>query len=142
MTKQTRTVTPERTEPTPGPWEFRFFSLSDEDVEEARRLGLQPPRLLGNDGSVNVTAGSGEDRKPIARVECQTRYKRGEGYRTECAERDANARLIAAARELLEAAVRAEGELIYAAEKLPHSNARQALAQVRAAIAKATTGKG
>jgi hypothetical protein len=52
-------------------------------------------------------------------------------------EAEANARLIAAAPELLAALRRTIGELEYAAEKLPHSNAREALSMARAAIAKA-----
>lgn len=54
---------------------------------------------------------------------------------------DANGRLIAAAPEMLEALIRCVGELEYAAERLPYSNARYALKQVRAAIAKANGGR-
>jgi hypothetical protein len=36
-------------------------------------------------------------------VDCQTPFKRGEGWQSECAVREANARLIAAAPDLLDA---------------------------------------
>jgi len=88
---------------TPGPWDFPMFAISDEDREMAERLGMEVPRFHHNDGAVSIMAGSGDERKAVANVLCQTRFKRGEGYRTVCNERDANARLVAAAPDLLAA---------------------------------------
>jgi hypothetical protein len=50
---------------------------------------------------------------------------------------NANARLIAAAPDMLAALKRARGELIYMAEKMPYTNVKEALRLVREAIAKA-----
>lgn len=90
---------------TPGPWEFRLHAMSDEDIAHAAAHGIKPIRLLSNDGAATIMAGepNSDERKSICRVECQTKYKRGEGYRTECTERDANARLIATAPEMFAA---------------------------------------
>ena len=84
---------------TPGPWTFRKYSLTDEMIEEARSLGIEPVRFINNNGSVPVSAA---DTK-ICDVDCQAAFKRGSGHRAECEERDANARLIAAAPDLLNA---------------------------------------
>lgn len=84
---------------TKGPWHFRKWAQSDEDIAIARKVGVEPTPLRMNDGSVPVS----DDGKNIAFVCCQTTFKRGMGYQTECEERDANARLIAAAPALLEA---------------------------------------
>lgn len=88
---------------TPGPWRFRLWAMSDEDVQEAKRLGLDPVRALDNDGSATVIAGSEEDSHAIAKIIRQAQAKRSEGYRTPCPERDANARLVALAPDMLEA---------------------------------------
>ena len=64
---------------TPGPW----------------RVGTAGIR---NDGTRPIIAG---DRR-VALAECMVEFKRGEGWKTECPEREANARLIAAAPTLLE----------------------------------------
>ena len=84
---------------TPGPWKFREYAQTDEMLAEARSLGLEPTRYINNDGSVPVSAAE----TGICTVSCQTPFRRGSGHRAECDERDANARLIAAAPELLEA---------------------------------------
>jgi hypothetical protein len=57
--------------------------------------------IIMNDGAVAVV--SPDTEQHIAFVTCQAKFKRGEGYKAQCAERDANARLIAAAPDLLEA---------------------------------------
>lgn len=58
-----------------------------------------------NDGATVVMGNFADedDRTRVALVDCKTPYKRGTGYMAQCAERDANARLIAAAPEMLEA---------------------------------------
>jgi hypothetical protein len=87
---------------TPGPWRFNEYSDSNLPAgvkEEVERHGLQIPRirLLTNDGQAPIT--SDHAYKAIAYVQCQASFKRGEGHKSECSIRDANARLIAAAPE-------------------------------------------
>lgn len=67
---------------TPGPW---------------RIAGLNLQGLFTNDGAASIVTDDG----PVASVACQTPFKRGSGSTALCAERDANARLIVAAPELL-----------------------------------------
>ena len=88
---------------TEGSWEFSIYGLPVEMIEQQRRLGIEPTRMLSNDGSTTIMGGPEDDRRPVARVECQAPFKRGQGHKSECAERDANARLIAAAPDLLAA---------------------------------------
>lgn len=134
---------------TPGPWTFVEYMHSAKDLEEIRKLGMTPIRNLSNDGEATIMAGEGEDRKPVARAIRQVPAKRGEGYKTECAERDANARLIAAAPDLLDALKRLLGEMDFAKTYLPDHcgtlklQINHADDLARAAIAKAahpTTG--
>ncbi len=63
---------------TPGPWRVSSIGLM-------------------NDGSTPIASEYGQ----IARVTCFAEYRRGRGHDAECDVRDANARLIAAAPELL-----------------------------------------
>lgn len=72
---------------TPGPW---FKSQID---------------FLTNEGQRPVMTGADDngDRKRICVVDPQSKFKRGEGWKSECQEREANVRLIAAAPALLEA---------------------------------------
>jgi hypothetical protein len=88
---------------TPGPWHCPLFHGRPQDIEQQRKLGLSPVPALMNDGARIIMTDAGEDTKRVALVDCQTMYKRGTGHQTECAERDANARLIAAAPDLLAA---------------------------------------
>ena len=78
--------------PTPGPWTVRIWATQD-DPEKLRKLGIEPVPALTNDGERTIWAGE----IPVASVRCQADFKRGQGYRTDCDIRDANARLIAAA---------------------------------------------
>lgn len=80
---------------TAGPFFWRKFFGEPEDNEFRASLGLPPVRALTNEGQIAIMAGEGEDVKRIALIECQTKYKRGEGSRSACAERDANANLFA-----------------------------------------------
>ena len=84
------------------------------------------PWRRGQVGNLRIYAADefGEKSGPIAEVL----------HRHDPAERAANARLIAAAPALQEACQRAKGELQYMAEKMPHTNARDALEQVKAAL--------
>lgn len=111
---------------TPGPWAIRFYA-TDDSPEELARLGLKPVRLLDNAGGMAVSTENGR----IALVECQASYKRGQGHAAECAERDANARLIAAAPDLLTMIRIAASQLETGVDPL------QVAQQCRAAIAKA-----
>jgi hypothetical protein len=76
--------------------------------------------------------------KRIALVDCQTRFKRGQGWQTECDEREANARLIAAAPELLEALREVMARFLDAREAAGLDRNSDAAKRTRAAIAKAT----
>jgi hypothetical protein len=91
-----------------GTWTFREYSLDDEMLAEARAAGIEPIRFINNDGSVPVTS---EDTR-ICTVDCQMPFKRGQGHRAECEQRDANARLIAAAPDMYNyiAELAAEGD--------------------------------
>ena len=76
---------------TKGKWEFR---LPD---------GMA---AINNDGGVAVVAlpeSDDDDRKLVATIACQTEFKRGNGWKTVCEERNANARLIAASPRMLDA---------------------------------------
>jgi hypothetical protein len=96
--------------------------------------------LYQSDGAVAILA----DGERIALVDCQTKFKRGEGYKAKCPIRDANARLIAAAPELLAAAHNVDvlyAEMQIAMKHLVNTPAwdvvTNAVWQARAAIAKA-----
>lgn len=80
---------------TPGPWSFKPFGGTDAEIAELQQMGLKPLRMIMNNGAVAVTHADGR----ICEVDCQSPYKRGAGHLAECEERDANARLIAAAPE-------------------------------------------
>lgn len=83
---------------TKGPWKFRLYATDDTPAELAK-FGIKPVRMLDNSGAMAISSEGGR----IAMVDCQAAYKRGQGHATECAERDANARLIAASPDLFEA---------------------------------------
>lgn len=118
---------------TPGPWRFQKFAHSDEDMVQLQSLGMEPVRLLTNDGMATVSAEDEEGSKPVARVVCQTPYKRGQGYKADCAERDANARLIAAAPDMYEALK----ELMSSGLSELNDGASPLWAKIAAALAKA-----
>jgi hypothetical protein len=86
---------------TPAPWVFRKYLVSDADRALMEANGMKVPRALTNDGGVPII---GPERR-VAVVDAQIDYKRGKGHEVECAERDANARLIAAAPDLLSALI-------------------------------------
>jgi hypothetical protein len=118
------------TKHTPGPWVVRVYAHTDDDMAEMEKLGIRPVRMLTNDGCVPVMSADYR----VALVDCQADYKRGQGYRAECAERDANAVLIAAAPELL-AALQSVMGFINTDSRFDEFTEMQT---ARAAIAKAT----
>lgn len=92
-------------------WEFKKY-LGDpipEDLQEqmkAKGMKIPEPILaLSNSGEAKVFSltPEGEIDRLVASVECVTPYKRGEGHKAKCEERDKAAMLIAAAPELLAA---------------------------------------
>ncbi len=92
-----------------------------------------------NDGSIPVLEDSqAEDSKIICTVNLQAKAKRGEAWKTPCAERDANAKLISAAPDLLAACE----ALVATCTNAPPIDLMNRIgdcnAQARAAIAKAT----
>ncbi len=118
---------------TPGPWVFREFMQTDETIAEMRSLGMKTPptQCLTNDGGRPIMGPNGR----LAVVDCLTEYKRGKGSETVCAERDANARLIVSAPELLAALA----ALIHEdGGSVAHSAEHPKCVSARAAIAKAT----
>lgn len=110
-----------RKQHTPGPWTSPIF-------HGAAQFGIKPVPALTNEGSRFVMSPAGR----IALVDCQTEFKRGKGHQADCAERDANARLIAAAPEML-AALQACA-CFWGSDSLYDSPVAK---QARAAIAKA-----
>lgn len=93
------------------------------------------PWLL-NSGYAIVAFGEqgSEDRGQICEVSIQSKPKRGEGWKHNCPVRDANATLIAAAPELLEALQGLLSQTL--SNQAP--NGQKAVQAARAAIAKAT----
>ena len=84
---------------TPGPWRFKKYCLDETTRDEMRKRGIEGDMLaLSNDGQAAVMSDSGR----IAAVDCRTEFKRGKGHLTECPEREANARLISLAPDMLE----------------------------------------
>lgn len=124
---------------TPAPWHSPIWHGDEEMNKRADALGIARVPALTNDGSRFVMADGGR----VALVDCKAEYKRGKGHQTECAERDANARLIAAAPELLDALKLALQGLDVAASNSPDTDEHAFIGYVlaadkaRAAIAKA-----
>lgn len=76
---------------TAGPWNVSGESGRGFDT-----------RFLTNDGQLPVMAPDpDQETKRVVLVDCQSPFKRGQGWQSNCAERDANAALIAAATVLL-----------------------------------------
>ncbi len=100
---------------TTGPWHFRPFSQDDAFIAKLRANGFEPTQNCSNQGERYV----GSEHGPIAlvrtRAERKERGKNATPYDAPDAERDANARLIAAAPDLLAAlmAIVNHGEPIY-----------------------------
>lgn len=98
---------------TPGPWAISIIggeeSPAPEGLTEAQRqrwdaiMAQQRRPFRHNDGSFNIIAGQGDERFPVATAVLRVEKKRGQSHTIEDPEAEANARLIAAAPELLEA---------------------------------------
>jgi hypothetical protein len=84
---------------TPGPWTFRPFMGGDEHIAQLASVDLKPTKALTNEGQRYVMAAESR----VALVDMQAEVKKTERWHADDAERDANARLIAAAPDLLEA---------------------------------------
>lgn len=105
-------MTNQKTKWTPGPWRVGTIGLT-------------------NDGGRPVLAESGR----ICVIDAQTEFKRGEGWKTECDEREANARLIAVAPELYAAMNDAAQFLSFMGSALP--DVRRLSDRINAALTKA-----
>jgi hypothetical protein len=75
---------------------------------------------LENSGS-RIVMGVDDEGEPtrVGVTDCKTKHKRGEGWMTECAERDANARLMAAAPDMLDALKEARDHVLMALKDHP-----------------------
>ena len=116
---------------TPGPW-MRLPSFDDETGEPDGRLEL---RIVGPE---YVQRYGNEDIPGIRDTVCVLGFSSHDAH-------EANARLIAAAPELLEALKGVESTYVFldsmtSGIEPQHANTVKALARVRAAIAKATGG--
>jgi hypothetical protein len=127
---------------TPGPWVFKKYSLDTETRDRMRKLGMNDEAdqlAVSNEGQAYVMAEAGR----VALVDCRVDFKRGKGYLTECSEREANAALIAAAPELLEACKMFDALEESCKDKglldISAGDLLKAYRAARAAIAKATT---
>lgn len=104
----------ENTKHTPAPWNFRKWSQSDEEIEQMKKFSMNPTPSQTNEGQVFVSceAGGPDEHTNICLVTTRTRAKKkSEQWMHQCEERDANARLIAAAPKLLEALIAARSEI-------------------------------
>jgi len=87
------------TKHTPAPWTWNKYFGGELQVKQGREIGIEPTQCLTNDGATAVMAG---DRR-VALVDLQANIKKRYWSTADDPERDANARLIAAAPELVEA---------------------------------------
>lgn len=93
---------------TPTPWDFPVYLASPKMIAEAAAVGINFPRMIHTDGSVNIMAGPEDgDSKVVAHVMCQSDFKRGTGHSADCLERDANAAFIVRAVNSHDALVKA-----------------------------------
>jgi hypothetical protein len=123
---------------TPGPWFYRPILGEPEDVEKMREFGMEPVQAMTNEGQRYVMAP--DKRVCLVDMQCEG-VKRNERHKSGDAERDANARLIAAAPDCL-AACKETLDWIESEWALPSGNyenptIREIAKQLSAAIAKA-----
>lgn len=124
---------------TPGPWVARLYSGDAATRASMEEAGIPQVRMLMNDGAMSVASEDACSETPrICLVDCKTPHKRGQGYLTECATRDANAHLIAAAPDLYAALERLLEQYsnVRSAEQYPQGDSGS-MKEARAALAKA-----
>lgn len=106
---------------TRGTWTAPHYTFSKRDVDLLNSTGNPTPRLLRNDGAMSVIArrkGDDELNARVCMVDLRADCKRSERHSAPCPERDANARVIAAAPLLLEVAAAAHDKLCQMAKEL------------------------
>jgi hypothetical protein len=118
---------------TPGPWFYRPILGEPEDIEKMREFGMEPVQAMTNEGQRYVMAP--DKRVCLVDMQCEG-VKRNERHKSIDAERDANARLIAAAPELLKA-LRELVDEHFAPKYATGERRAQLWENARAAIAKA-----
>jgi hypothetical protein len=123
-------------QPTNGDWAPVIYTQGDDQIAKLRSVGMEPTRMLTNEGQVSIMATFGDERVRVALVDCHAKFKRGEGWNKACAERDANAYVLAAAKDSLAGCVEA---LVYldAKEPWPAVGRANLHALLTAAVAKA-----
>lgn len=121
-------------QPTNGDWAPVIYTQGDDQIAKLRSVGMEPTRMLTNEGQVPIMATFGGDRVRVALVDCHAKFKRGEGWNKACAERDANAHMMAAAKDL---AAALDDVLAIAPWRTKDGAEQPEVTRARAAMAKA-----
>lgn len=114
----------ETAQSTPGPW---------------RIADLNKQGMFNNDGSGVVLAGDNDDSVRICTVAAHSPAKRGKGHELDCSVREANARLIAAAPDLLRTSQAVLRWYAAHGKSTPDDTWTPELAKLHAAVSRATS---
>jgi hypothetical protein len=80
-----------------GPYEFRLYSQEGADLEMIRKVGLEPTRVIFNDGSVPISGYVDGERQAVLWVRPIAPRKRNTPYDAPDDERDRFAEFVAKA---------------------------------------------